>query len=143
MGSRAISAPQIRIVPRVAGMIPARQRSVVVFPAPFGPTNPSTCPDSTVNESSFTATNSPYSLVRASTSIIDAATDGAQTSGNDSRPPKSSKAQRIARPPPKRDEADARLERLAMRGDPFKSNSDEVWHLQRDFPGLVDRRHHS
>src|ERR1051325_4362092 len=88
-----MSAVQIRIVPRVAGMIPARHRSVVVFPAPFGPTNPSTCPDPTVNESSFTATNSPYSLVRASTSIIDAATDGAQTSGDHRPPSKLSKAQ--------------------------------------------------
>src|SRR5579871_4049568 len=60
----------MRIPPRVGGIIPARQRSVVVFPAPFGPTRPITSPGCTVNDSSFTATKSPYNLVSAATLII-------------------------------------------------------------------------
>src|SRR5882757_8501526 len=60
----------MRTAPRVGGMIPARQRSVVVLPAPFGPTNPITCPGCTANDNSFTATKSPYNLVKPSTSII-------------------------------------------------------------------------
>ena len=40
----ARSWPQMRTVPRVGGMMPARQRSVVVLPAPLGPTRPSTSP---------------------------------------------------------------------------------------------------
>ena len=42
-GSFARSKPAISIRPDVGGRIPARQRSVVVLPAPFGPTRPSTC----------------------------------------------------------------------------------------------------
>jgi hypothetical protein len=38
--------------------IPARQRSVVVFPAPLGPTRPRTSPGATSKESSRTATRS-------------------------------------------------------------------------------------
>src|ERR1035437_891638 len=55
---------------RVGGMIPARQRSVVVLPAPLGPTSPMTSPGCTSKSSSFTAMNSPYNLVRALTWII-------------------------------------------------------------------------
>ena len=58
------------MLPRVGGIIPARQRSVVVLPAPLGPTSPITSPGCTSKSSSFTATNSPYSFVSASTWII-------------------------------------------------------------------------
>src|SRR5450756_2407697 len=58
------------MLPRVGGIIPARQRSVVVLPAPLGPTSPMTSPGCTSKSSSFTATNSPYNLVRALTWII-------------------------------------------------------------------------
>ena len=46
-------------VPPLRGMMPARQRSVVVFPAPLGPTRPSTSPGRTANDRSRTAVNSP------------------------------------------------------------------------------------
>ena len=35
------------MLPRVGGMIPARQRNVVVLPAPLGPTRPMTSPGCT------------------------------------------------------------------------------------------------
>ena len=48
-----------RPLPEVGTMMPARQRSVVVFPAPFGPTSPSTSPGPTRNERALTAVKSP------------------------------------------------------------------------------------
>src|SRR2546427_10728981 len=62
--------PAMRTEARVAGMMPDKQRSVVVLPAPFGPTNPSTSPGRTVNDKSLTAGNLSYSLVNPSTSIM-------------------------------------------------------------------------
>src|SRR5262245_4277861 len=50
--------------------MPVRQRSVVVLPAPFGPTSPKTSVGPTENERSSTATKSPYSFVSPETSII-------------------------------------------------------------------------
>jgi hypothetical protein len=45
-------------------------RIVVDLPAPFGPRKPVTMPGRTVNESSSTASVSPYRLVREVTSIM-------------------------------------------------------------------------
>src|ERR1035437_2713860 len=67
------------MLPRVGGIMPARQRRVVVLPAPLGPTRPITSPGWTSRSSSFTATNSPYSLVRVLTWIIGG---GAETERN-------------------------------------------------------------
>jgi hypothetical protein len=50
-------------------MMPERQRSVVVLPAPFGPTNPMTSPARTEKERSLTAGKSPYNFVRPAASI--------------------------------------------------------------------------
>src|SRR5438477_12530787 len=69
------------MVPLVGGMIPASERSVVVLPAPFGPMRPITSPGLTENESSVTATKSPYSLVSPSASIMRKAKAGAQKGG--------------------------------------------------------------
>src|SRR6185436_8788344 len=66
----ARSSPAMRAEPRVAGMMPDKQRSVVVLPAPFGPTNPRTSPVRTTNDKSLTAGNLSYSLVNPSTSIM-------------------------------------------------------------------------
>src|SRR5438132_1038628 len=43
-GSRSMSCPPTRIVPPAGRTMPARLRSVVVLPAPLGPTRPSTSP---------------------------------------------------------------------------------------------------
>jgi hypothetical protein len=45
-------------------------RSVVDFPAPFGPRKPVTRPGSAVKVTSSTAVKAPYFLVRDSTSIM-------------------------------------------------------------------------
>src|SRR5262245_13801611 len=55
--------------PVLGGMIPAMLRKVVVLPAPFGPTRPSTSPGRTVKLRSRTAANSPYIFVKPATSI--------------------------------------------------------------------------
>src|SRR6266446_9581755 len=70
MAFRARSSPAMRAEPRVAGMMPDKQRSVVVLPAPFGPTNPRTSPGRTAKDKSLTAGNLSYSLVKPSTSIM-------------------------------------------------------------------------
>ena len=49
---------RIHIDPRVGGMMPAKARSVVVLPAPLGPTSPMTLPPRTWNVSPLTATTS-------------------------------------------------------------------------------------
>src|SRR6266566_7105247 len=81
MGFRARSSPAMRAEPRVAGMMPDKQRSVVVLPAPFGPTNPSTSPGRTVKDKSLTAGNLSYSLVNPSTSIMASGTEGVGRTG--------------------------------------------------------------
>src|SRR5213075_1003754 len=80
----ARSAPAMRAEPRVAGMMPDRQRKVVVLPAPFGPTNPRTSPGRTVNDKSLTAGNLSYSLVNPSTSIMASDNGGSWPDGPDS-----------------------------------------------------------
>src|SRR4051812_8262083 len=67
-GSSATSWPAIATRPLVAPRKPARMRSVVLLPAPFGPRNPTTSPLSTRNETSFTASCAPYRFERWSTS---------------------------------------------------------------------------
>src|SRR5689334_15225115 len=49
--------------------MPAMARSVVVFPAPFGPTKPRVSPRLTEKEKSLTATSLSYALVRLVTSM--------------------------------------------------------------------------
>src|SRR3569833_508900 len=49
---------------------PASMRIVVVFPAPFGPRNPSTSPGLTVKVTSSTAVSDSYRFVRCSVLII-------------------------------------------------------------------------
>ena len=63
IGSFAISMPAISTEPSVGFKIPAIIRSVVVFPAPFGPTNPNSSPDGTCKSIASTALNAPYFLV--------------------------------------------------------------------------------
>src|SRR5437016_1933233 len=77
----ARSSPAMRAEPRVAGMMPDKQRSVVVLPAPFGPTNPRTSPGRTVKDKSLTAGNFSYSLVNPSTSIMASGTEGVGQTG--------------------------------------------------------------
>ena len=57
-------------LPEVGVMKPASMRMVVVFPAPFGPRNPSTSPGLTVKVTSSTAVSDSYRLVRCSVLII-------------------------------------------------------------------------
>src|SRR5580658_8958535 len=62
--------------PAVGAMRVPRIRTVVVFPAPFGPRNPNTSPRATVNDTSSTAVRGPKTLVRWLTSIAAAADSG-------------------------------------------------------------------
>src|SRR2546425_9240210 len=64
-GSRSTSCPPTRIAPPVGRTMPTMLRKVVVFPAPFGPTSPSTSPGATLNDRSRTAATAPYDLVRS------------------------------------------------------------------------------
>jgi DNA-binding NarL/FixJ family response regulator len=64
------SRPLTRTRPLVGTSSAAIIRSVVDFPAPFGPRNPVTTPGETVKVRPSTATWSPYRLVRFSTSIL-------------------------------------------------------------------------
>src|SRR5437899_1731365 len=68
-GDSSRSAPQILTLPSVGGWMPASARSVVVLPAPFGPTRPRTSPRLTEKESLSTATRASYDLVRLETSM--------------------------------------------------------------------------
>jgi hypothetical protein len=56
-------------VPAVGSTRSSSIRSVVVFPAPFGPRNPVTRPGSTVNDKSSTALTPRYSFLSPQTSI--------------------------------------------------------------------------
>ena len=59
----AMSIPPISTVPAVGFRMPAIMRSVVVFPAPFGPTKPNSSPDGTCRSIESTAVKFPYFLV--------------------------------------------------------------------------------
>src|SRR5438067_8988853 len=64
-----MSWPAIAMRPAEGAMMPQRQRSVVVFPAPFGPTRPSTSPGPMSKLRWLTAVRFEYSLVRSRTVI--------------------------------------------------------------------------
>ena len=64
-----MAVPWTVAVPAVGFTSPSSIRSVVVFPAPFGPRKPTTRPSSTVNDRSSTATILPKCLVSPETSI--------------------------------------------------------------------------
>ena len=65
-----MSCPAISTVPCEGAMMPDRHRRVVVLPAPFGPTRPSTSPGAMVKEMRSTAVKAPYCLVRFWTDIM-------------------------------------------------------------------------
>src|SRR6185437_9077339 len=65
-----MSWPAMRTSPAVGGMIPASTRSVVVLPAPLGPTSPSTSPCCTLKLRSRTAATSPNALTSPVISIM-------------------------------------------------------------------------
>src|SRR2546422_498504 len=58
-GSRSTSCPPTRIAPPVGRTMPTMLRKVVVFPAPVGPTSPSTSPGPPLNDKSRTAATAP------------------------------------------------------------------------------------
>ena len=68
--SCGMARPNSSMLPEVGRTRSIIMRIVVVFPAPFGPTSPSTSPGSTRNERSLTAVVELYFLVSRSTSII-------------------------------------------------------------------------
>src|SRR4029434_10173137 len=68
------SCPQIRIWPAVGGRIPAIVLSVVVLPAPLGPTSPRISPGWTSNDRFETASNPSYCLHSPSTESIGTST---------------------------------------------------------------------
>src|SRR5216117_1406236 len=55
--------------PLVGGKTPARMRSVVVFPAPFGPRKPTTSPGATPSETSSMAARPPKRFASCRASI--------------------------------------------------------------------------
>ena len=68
-GSASTSCPATRAVPRVGFVSVVIIRTVVVFPAPLGPSSPSTVPRGTAKLTSSTASVSPNSLTSPSASI--------------------------------------------------------------------------
>src|SRR5579871_866117 len=70
IGFSRTSKPATVAVPAVGGRKQVRTRMVVVFPAPFGPRNPTIWPFSTSKEMLSTATVRAYRFVRPSTLII-------------------------------------------------------------------------
>src|ERR1700722_19244836 len=63
------SRPSTFTSPDVRGRSPSRISTVVVFPAPFGPSNPNTSPGATSKSRPRTAFTSPYDLWRPLTSM--------------------------------------------------------------------------
>ena len=72
-----MSNPAIAARPALGAMNPVSIRISVVFPAPFGPRNATTCPWRIENDASWTATNGPKYLLRPWASIIVTGVDGA------------------------------------------------------------------
>ena len=70
LGSSANRRPEILTDPDVGDVRPTITRMVVDLPAPLGPRNPVTRPGRAVNETSSTAVNPPYDLVRDSIVIM-------------------------------------------------------------------------
>src|SRR5674476_1556946 len=71
IGSAARSMPAIEIEPPLGFRIPAIIRSVVVFPAPFGPRKPNSSPRGTSRSIWSTAVKLPYRLVSLRRLIIE------------------------------------------------------------------------
>ena len=69
-GSRVTSWPATRAVPPSGASSVARMRTVVVFPAPFGPSSASTSPGWTCRSMPFSTRVSPKAFVSPSTSIV-------------------------------------------------------------------------
>ena len=63
IGDSIKSWPSIRTWPVVGFRIPARDRSVVVLPAPLGPMSPTISPFDTWNDRSSTAEKVPVAVV--------------------------------------------------------------------------------
>src|SRR5262249_26827416 len=70
IGSETTEWPATRPSPEVGRSSVARNRMVVLLPAPLGPMNPNTSPCPIEKLRSLTATKSPYFLVKLTTSII-------------------------------------------------------------------------
>ncbi len=70
IGSAVTEWPQIRPSPEVGRSSVARNRIVVLLPAPLGPMNPKISPLPMEKLRSSTATKSPYRLVKLTTSIM-------------------------------------------------------------------------
>src|ERR1700759_3819731 len=68
-GSRRTSYPATRAVPLVGCVSVVIIRTVVVLPAPLGPSSPSTVPGGTAKLTPLTAVLSPYRLTRSMASI--------------------------------------------------------------------------
>src|SRR5262245_18984972 len=68
--SWAGSTPRTRTVPLSGRRKPASVSTMLVLPAPFGPTSPKISPSFTVNDTPSTATVRPYTFRRPSTSMI-------------------------------------------------------------------------
>src|SRR5690349_10502087 len=80
--SDVTASPATSTRPASGRRMPQTIEMVVVLPAPLGPSSPKHCPRGTSNETSFTATRSPYRLLTCSTwsthSIIAVAPVGAR-----------------------------------------------------------------
>src|SRR5580704_4556025 len=70
---RSGSKPRTETTPPLRGRNPSRISTVVVLPAPFGPSRPNTSPGWISKSMPFTACTSPYDFVRPCTEIAGAA----------------------------------------------------------------------
>src|SRR4051812_9147888 len=68
IGGRVPSSPLKVTLPPFGGIWPVAMRKLVVFPAPFGPSRPTTSPASTLNDTPFTTSRRPKYLTSPSTS---------------------------------------------------------------------------
>src|SRR3954469_22799133 len=80
IGSETTEKPATRPSPEVGRKRVARNRIVVLLPAPLGPMKPKTSPLPIVKLRSSTATKSPYRFVNLTTSIIGACSPGSRQS---------------------------------------------------------------
>ena len=69
-GSSATDSPSISAAPRSGAIRVVSMRSVVVLPAPLGPSRPVTTPSAAEKETSSTAVTLPKRLCRLRTSIM-------------------------------------------------------------------------
>src|SRR5437870_12281840 len=75
-GSFTQEKPSTKASPAVGRSSVARIRMLVVFPAPFGPMKPKTCPRPTSNDTSCTARVVPKKRYRRRSSMIGKLADG-------------------------------------------------------------------